>query len=145
MHTRTKTTLSFAAAALLTLGLAGCSAGATGTAAAPADEPADLVGEWEQSNKNSEDSYQSATITADTITVYWVTDGGDTTSLYWAGTYDAPTEPGDFSWDSVNDTEQTDVALLASGDETKTFTYEGDTISYEVSAMGVTTTVELSR
>ncbi len=106
----------------------------------------DLTGEWEQSNKNSEDSYQTAMINDGTIEVYWVSDGGDTTSLYWAGTFEAP-EAGveSYSWDSVNDTEKTDMALMASGDETKTFTYENGQISYSVTALGVTTTVRLEK
>ena len=49
-------------------------------------------GEWTQSNKNSEDSYQVATLSGDTITINWVSNGGDTKSLYWAGSYVAPTE-----------------------------------------------------
>lgn len=106
----------------------------------------DLTGEWEQSNKSSEDSYQTATINDGTIEVYWVSDGGDTTSLYWAGTFEAP-EAGveSYSWDSVNDTEKTGMALMASGDETKTFTYENGQISYSVTALGVTTTVRLEK
>ena len=74
--------------------LAGCSSNSSASDGAaqsqkPADESKsqvaiDLTGEWEQSDKNSEDSYQIATITEGTIEVYWVSDGGDTTSLYWA-------------------------------------------------------------
>ncbi len=157
-RTRLLRPTALAALALLTVvGAAGCSsdssegisddsASQAEPSAQPSAEPLDLVGEWEQSNKNSEDSYQAATITADMITVNWVTDGGDTTSLYWAGTYEAPTDAADsFEWDSVNDKEQTDVALLASGDETKTFTFDGDVLSYSVTAMGTTTKVELAK
>mgnify|MGYP000422226887 CR=1 FL=1 len=136
--------------------LAGCSSNSSASDGAaqsqkPADESKsqvaiDLTGEWEQSDKNSEDSYQIATITEGTIEVYWVSDGGDTTSLYWAGTYEAPEAGVDsYSWDSVNDTEKTGMALMASGDETKTFTYENEQISYSVTALGVTTTVRLER
>ncbi|UOE44161.1 hypothetical protein [Agromyces larvae] len=139
--------------ALLGTGLAGCAATAAGTDGpstgateneAPA-QPADLVGEWVQSNKKSEESFQSATITADTIEVFWVSDGGNTKALYWSGTFETPTVSGPFSWDSQNDTEKTSGALLASGDPTKTFSFDNDTISYEVTALGVTTTVELKR
>lgn len=35
--------------------------------------------------------------------------------------------------------------MLASGDDAKTFTYDNDVISYGVTAMGVTITVELGR
>ena len=107
-------------------------------------QPPDLTGEWQQVNSNAEDSYQTATITDDTITVNWV--APDTTALYWAGSFEAPTTADEpYTWDSVNDTEQTANALLASSDETKTFTYEDGQISYSVSAMGVTTTVKLEK
>lgn len=109
-------------------------------------EPADLTGEWKQSNSNSDDSWQAATIEGETITIYWVSDEGDSKSLYWAGTYVAPTTPDEpYTWDSVNDHSQTDEALLASGDDTKTITYEKGQLSYSVSALGTTTTVRLEK
>lgn len=108
--------------------------------------PPDLVGEWKQTNSNTDDAWQSATIKGDTIEVYWVSDGGDTKALYWAGTFAAPTTADEpYTWESVNDKEQTDMAILASGDDTKSFTYQGGVISYEVSAMGVTQTVNLEK
>lgn len=153
-----------AAATLITLvalGLTACatgdSAGESGSAKSAnaeasettteevAEEPADLVGEWVQSNSASTDSFQTATITADSIEVLWVNAADDTTALYWAGTYAAPAAAGAFQWDSQNDTEKTAGAMLASGDPTKTFSYDNETISYDVTAMGVTKTVELKR
>lgn len=137
--------------ALLGFGLAGCAGSTTSTAPQSASEveapaaPADLTGDWVQSNSKSEDSYQAATITADTIEINWVADGGDTVSLYWAGSYAAPTAEGSFTWESVNDTSKTDSAMLASGDPTKEFTYENDVISYQASALGTTTKIELKR
>ena len=66
--------------------------------------------------------------------------------LYWAGTYDAPTTADEpYTWDSKNDTEKTDNALLASGDATKTFTYEDGEISYQASALGTTKTIRLEK
>lgn len=109
------------------------------------EQPADLTGTWKQINSNSEETWQEAIIQADTITVSWVMDNGDSTALYWAGTFQAPSEPGDYSWDSVNDTQQTGMAILASGDETKTFTYSEEQLSYEVSALGTTTTVRMEK
>lgn len=110
------------------------------------DTPPDLTGEWKQNNSNSEDTYQTATITADTITIYWVTNNGDTKSLYWAGSFTPPTTAADsYSWESVNDKEQTSKSLLASGADTKMFNYKDGEISYEASAMGTTTTVRLSK
>ena len=74
-----------------------------------------------------------------------MSNNGDTRSLYWAGTFAVPTEAGSFTFDSVNDTDKTDVAMLASGDPTKTFSYADGEISYEASALGSTTTVRLAR
>lgn len=110
------------------------------------EKTADLTGTWKQTNSGSEDSYQEATISGDTIEIYWVSDGGDTKSLYWAGTYEAPSEPVDsYSWDSVNNKSKTDGALLASGDDTKTITFENGELSYSASALGTTTTVRLEK
>lgn len=149
---RSSTVLALATLAILGIGLTGCSAGvasgssadSTSTAATEeAASPADLTGEWKSADV--EGSYQSATIAADSIEVNWVSDGGKTKALYWAGSYEAPSEAGDFTWDSKNDTEKTGAAILASSDPIKTFSYSGDVISYEVSAMGVTKTIELKR
>lgn len=112
----------------------------------PTPEPINLDGTWVQINNASEDSYQEAVISGDTITVNWVTASTDTKSLYWAGSVEIPENAGDsFSWDSQNDTEQTQAAIMASGDDTKTFTYENGQISYDVSAMGMTQTVRLEK
>lgn len=106
-------------------------------------EPLDLTGEWKQSN-GSEDSYQAATIKDGVIEVNWISP--DTKSLYWSGTYVAPTNDEEpYTWDSENDTEKTSGSILASEDKTKTFTYENGEISYEVSAMGTTKTVRLKK
>lgn len=119
--------------------------GSTNTSKTPT-EPADLTGEWKQTNSNSTDSWQAATIEGKTIAIYWVSDNGNTKSLYWAGTYVAPTTPDEpYSWDSENDRSQTDSSFLASGDATKTITYQKGKLSYSVSALGTTTTVILEK
>lgn len=146
-----------ASLALLGLLLTGCAVQAEtaspGTGAstesqpteAPA-EPLNLTGEWKQTNSNSADSYQAATITDSTITIDWVNEADAGSALYWAGTYEPPTEDTtQHTWDSVNDKTQTDTALMASGDDTKTFTYSDGVLSYELTAMGVTMTVEMER
>ncbi len=108
--------------------------------------PPDLSGNWVQVNKNSEDNYQIATISGDTIEVYFFDKASDTKSLYWAGSFTAPkTADEPYTWNSENDTSKTENALLASGDETKTFTYKDNQISYDVSAMGTTQTVKLEK
>lgn len=148
--------------AVLLLLLAGCSSTAaddtgTGTSGgsqteqegegsqAPPAEPLDLTGEWLQTNSKSADSYQAASIMGDQIVINWVNDAESTTALYWAGTYVPPTEDVDtYTWDSANDTTQTESAILASSDPAKTFTYEDGVLKYELTAMGVTMTVEMT-
>lgn len=108
------------------------------------EEPTDLTGTW-QSEEN-DGSYQEAVISDDRIEINWVSDGGDTKSIYWIGTYEAPTEAVDeYPWTSERNKEETDTALLASTDDTKEFTYKDGVISYEASALGTTTTVKLSK
>lgn len=112
----------------------------------PKKQAPDLTGNWKQTNSKSDSSYQSATISGDTIEIYWVSDNGDTKSLYWAGTFVAPTladEP--YKWDSKNDHSKTENAMLASSDDTKTMTYQNGVLSYAASAMGTTTTVKLEK
>ena len=106
----------------------------------------DLTGNWKQVNSDSETSYQSATIEGETIEIYWIDEEGETKSLYWAGTFIAPeTTDEPYTWDSENDKEKTDNSILASGDDTKTFTYQDGQISYEASALGVTKTIRLEK
>ena len=107
-------------------------------------KPLDLTGSWKQSNSDSGKSWQEAEIADGEITIWWVT--SDSKSLYWAGTYVAPTEAVDsYSWQSENDIEQTSKAIMASTAETKEFIYSSGALCYEASAMGVTKTVELKR
>lgn len=151
-----KTVSALALVALLGMGVVGCSgepasSGTKGDTQSPAaeekqeaPEPVDLTGEWKQSNSNDPESFQSATITADTIEVFW--NAPDTKSLYWAGTVEVPQDGStSFAWDSVNDKTKTDSAILASGDDTKTFTFENGELSYDVTAMGTTMTVRLTQ
>lgn len=108
------------------------------------EQPTDLSGVW--ASEENEGSYQEAIITDSTIEINWISDGGKTRSIYWVGSYEAPTEAIDeHSWISERDKEKTDSALLASTDDTKTFSYKNGIISYEVSALGTSTTLNLSQ
>lgn len=130
---------------ILAFGLFSCGNSSSDTAEEPATPP-DLTGEWVQTNSQSDTDYMKATITEDAIEINWVFESEDMVSLYWAGTFIAPTEPGDeYSWTSENDTEQTDTALLASSDATKDFTYNDGVLSFEASAMGTTSTIKMEQ
>lgn len=111
-------------------------------------EPLNLNGTWKSTNSASPDSWQEAVIDGATITVYWVSNNGETKSLYWAGSVVDPTDKtvdDTYTWDSVNDKAQTANAMLASNDDTKAFTYEDGKLSYEATAMGTTKTVIMER
>lgn len=114
------------------------------TTAQQTKEPTDLTGKWK--SEENDGTYQEAVITSDKIEINWVSDGGKTKSIYWIGSYEAPTEDVDtYSWTSERNKEETDSALLASTDDTKDFNYKDGIISYEASALGTTTTVELKK
>ena len=138
-----KRVLALLLGGLLALSLCACSGGDNAEGQSKDDNtPPDLTGVWTQ--KDAGEDYQQATISGDTITVNWVSP--DSTSLYWAGTFTAPTTADEpYTWTSENDTAKTSTALLAATSETKDFTYQDGKISYEVSAFGTTTTVELER
>lgn len=145
----------FLAPALLAVALlTGCSGGSSGTVSsdapaeteAPPAEPLDLSGEWKQTNSNDPDSYQQATISGDTISVDWINDAESTTAIYWIGSYESPTEDVDsYSWTSAGDIAAMENAILASQSETKDFAYEDGTLTYELTAMGVTMIVEMEK
>lgn len=134
-----------AISAIIALALCGCALTACSGNNSEEEKGAapDLTGSWIETNTDSE-TKMSAEITSDTIEVYWSAD--ETRALYWSGTYAAPTEAGTYTWSSVNDHDKTDSALLASGDDTKDFTYNSDgEITFDVTAMGVTKTVHLAK
>ena len=130
---------------VILLTLTACGSNDTTEKATKKEEPLNLYGTWIQTNNDSKDSYQEAVISKDgTITINWVME--DTKSLYWAGSFDAPTTTGKtYSWTSKNDKTQTENAILASEDDTKDFKYDNGVLSYEASALGSTTTIKLER
>lgn len=112
----------------------------------PTPTPApDLTGEWKQNNTKSDDGWTSATITGSTITVEFVTDNGDTRSLFWVGTFTPPADSRQpYTWSSARDKAATENALLASTDDTKDFTFDDGELSFPVSIQGTSTTVRMS-
>lgn len=106
----------------------------------------DLTGTWKQTNSNDDASWMEATIEGDVISVDWVINNGDSRSIYWVGTYDAPGEEvSKHSWTSDNDVEATEFALLASTADTKEYTYEDGKLIFEVEMMGSTATIRMNR
>ena len=108
-------------------------------------EPVVLTGKWEY--KDDDGTWMQADITEDTITINWIMDEGNTTAVYWVGTYTAPTEYSEeYTWTSTRDKEATDSALLASLDDTKEFSYSDSNkqITYQVTVSGITKTIALS-
>lgn len=139
--------LILSAALALSLAACGENGGGSGQTQSPTPDPIpDLSGEWKQVGGNSDDTYHGIYISGDTIEIYWVTESDGTTALYWAGSFKAPTDSTEpYKWVSENDHSKTGMALLASGDDTKEFTYENGQISYSAAAFGVTTTVKAEK
>lgn len=148
-----------AAVALCAALLCSCSggqpAGTTSLASSSSDsvqaqepEPAqvlDLTGTWDQVNRPLIYPFR-AVIEGDTITVWWHDEPNDTDSLYWAGTYVAPTEPSDtWTWVSENDHSRTDTSYMAASADTKEFRYEDGQLLFPASAMGTDQTAHLER
>ncbi len=132
-----------AIAAIIALALCVCALTACSGKGEEKGTVPDLTGSWIETNTDS-DAKMSAEITSDIIEVYWSSD--ETHALYWSGKYVAPTEAGTYTWSSVNDHDKTDSALLASGDDTKDFTYNSNgEITFDVTAFGVTKTVHLAK
>lgn len=113
--------------------------------------PPDLTGNWKQINIKSSKKYQVATIDDDTIKIYWVSEDepiimNEYKTLFWAGSFIPPTtskEP--YTWESQSDYVQDGNEIVVSRMKSKTFTYNDNKISYEISSNGKTYTVVLER
>ena len=130
-----------------TTSLSSSSVAASASAEAPEPEPQvlDLTGTWDQVNRPLLYPFR-AVIEGDTITVWWHDEANDTDSLYWAGNYEAPTEPSDtWAWTSENDHSRTDVSIMAAQAETKDFRYEDGQLLFYATAMGTEQTAHLER
>lgn len=97
-----------------------------------AAKPASLNGSWK-------DDMFAATVAENSIEINIV--DGDTTSLYWKGTF-----PADGSTvTSAADTAALESSILGSQDAEKTFKVTDDTITFDMTMMGTTKTVHLKR
>lgn len=103
-------------------------------------EYADLNGEWVQSNSHNNGSFHGINISDDYIEIYWVFDNMNGATLYWAGTFETPTVMASRKFDVVAhaDTSRTMLSVLASGESTKTFTYNNGKLTYDVDYTDVT-------
>lgn len=123
-------------------------AGKTDDSPAPettaAAEPVDLTGLWIQEDNDGK-SYMAASIRDDgKLGVFFILEDEDTPWVYWVGTYETPSDgKKEFSWVSKNTYDGN--GMMASGDETKEFTYKDDKISYPISIQGQSGRVTLVR
>jgi len=128
----TKKWIALLLAALTVFALGGCSE-KKDTATPP-----DLIGGWIQPTEN--DWFHIATITDDTIEIWWYLPSEDKRDLYWSGTFTAPTDGKEpYVWTSENKytKEELDKSFYynrTSREETKEFTYEDGKISYNVTS-----------
>lgn len=134
-----------AAAAALALTMAGCSAGGSGGQTAQEEKaPLSLDGKWKQVNSADDETWMAAEIEDDVIAVDWVSDNGDTKSVYWVGSYEQPNTTEDaYDFTSIRDAEATDTALMASTADDKDFSYKNGVLSFELTALGTTTVVKM--
>lgn len=106
----------------------------------------DLTGDWVYVNPDSETDAMRASIVDGVITVRWDLQSAGITGIYWVGTFEAPSTADEpYTWTSQRDTAATDSELLAATSDTKDFTYEGDSIRFEVSIQGDTGSIEMKR
>jgi hypothetical protein len=106
----------------------------------------DLAGVRKQNSYATDEGWMAAALSGGTVTANFVTDSGDTTSVFWAGTFTAPhDDTWPYTGTSARDAAATDTAFLASTDATKEFTYEDDEMSFSVSITGSTAIVRLSK
>lgn len=109
-------------------------------------QPIDLNGSWTQKKAIGADAYMVASIDSNVIRVYWVTDGGDSKSLYWWGSFDEPENlDAEYSWESINDHSKTDSSMLASSADTKEFLYQNGELTFSASLMGTTKTIRMAK
>jgi hypothetical protein len=95
-------------------------------------DPVSLEGGW--ASESDDPSEMFATVLDDTMEIYFVDDGVN--MLYWKGTAPGTILPGD-SFVSEADVEALDASLMGSGEETKTFRFEDNTLKFELGMLGV--------
>ena len=106
-----------------------------------------LTGTWKQTNSESDDSYQEATITDSTIEEYWVAD--DTKgSLLGRFPLPHPPQPTSLTHGTPATDTESDSSAPSYGQRRcyqDLLTYKDGTLSYGVTAIGVTKTVTMKK
>jgi hypothetical protein len=86
------------------------------------------------------------TATIDSGNIHIDLSTGDTSGIYWIGTFPVEKILSDgFTVTSAGDTQAMESDLFASQDSTKTFTYKNGVLSFQFSILGTTRTVHLQR
>ena len=125
-----KLTALFLAAAML-FSLAACAEKDPGP-------PPDLTGGWIQPSEN--EWFHIATITDDTIEIWWFLPSENDADLYWSGSFTPPVDGKEpYVWTSSNNYTEAELSKSykynrASREETKEFTYKDGVISYNVTS-----------
>lgn len=96
----------------------------------------DLNGRWFAENNGTT---LEATVDVNTITIVMINDGA--TMVYWYGSFDATASSGD---SVLSEKIGTDELVLSTADD-KDFVIGDNTMSFEMKAMGMTKTVEMTR
>lgn len=135
---------------LLAFSLSACSSSNTDSKVESTEsvtsEKINLEGNWKQTNISPEEDYQIATINNGNIEIKVVNKKDNTTSTYWSGTYVAPElKNGVYTWVSENNISKNETPLVASSQNSKTFYYANEVISYESGYLGTEKTVKLER
>ena len=102
------------------------------------DPPPDLTGDWVQPSDDA--WYHFATISEDTIEIWWYIPERNIKELYWSGSFTPPTDANEpYRWESVNNYTEEEMNAVyrfhrASREPVKTFTYWNGVIRYNVTA-----------
>lgn len=143
MTTRNKTLLALLAIFILQVFLVGCGSGNGDAKAGAGTKTESLVGDWHQIGTGIPSTTMTATITEGAIQI--TLSMGDTSGIYWLGTFTDWNTSNSFTTISLGDQDAMALDIFASVDTVKTFTYENGDLSYEFSILGNTTTVHLSK
>lgn len=88
----------------------------------------DLTGQW-VTESSDDGTMMVADIEDGAVSVFYIIADDDIPWTYWVGTYDAPTANED-AWSWTSTSTYTGNGLMASGDDTKEFSYKNGTLSF---------------